>query len=147
MALIRGGSFSNFPCPRCLVPGGELADLSKTADPRTAEDMKEVLESARGQRLLTEKEEILKNHRLRDVDVRHPFYSLHTVLSLMMSKNVFWRIWNSDPHAALSFDRLHTFPGGIFCHLWDHVQSLLKDSSRKTRAQIDKTYVIFYILL
>lgn len=74
MALIRGGVFSLHPCPRCLVPKAQLGDLSKTAKIRTAKDTKEVLESARGQPLLTRKEEILKSHGLRDVDVRHFFY-------------------------------------------------------------------------
>ena len=74
MALIRGGVFSLYPCPRCLVHKDKLGDLSKTAELRTEERMKEVLETARSQRLRTEKEEILKGYGLRDVDVRHVFY-------------------------------------------------------------------------
>jgi len=79
MALIRGGVFSLYPCPRCLVPKDKLGDLSKTAKPRTAAEMKQVLTRARGQRLQADKEEILKRHGLRDVDVRHFICQLHDV--------------------------------------------------------------------
>ena len=74
MALIRGGKFSHHPCPRCLVRNDELEDLSKKQKIRTVENMKEVLESARGQPTKTLKEEKLKGSGLRDIDVRHFFY-------------------------------------------------------------------------
>ena len=47
---------------------------------------------------------------------------------------MFWKIANSDPYEALSFDRLHTFPSGLFRqHLWitlqTYVDSLGKDAT------------------
>ena len=74
MALIWGGKFSHHPCPRCLVSNDQLGDLSKTSTIRTVEKTKEVLENARGKPSKTLKENELKKHGLRDIDVRHFFY-------------------------------------------------------------------------
>lgn len=71
MALIRGGVFSLYPCPRCLVHKDKLGDLSKTSKLRTAKEMQQAITRAQGQRLRAEKEEILKACGMRDVDVRH----------------------------------------------------------------------------
>ena len=62
-------------------------------------------------------------------------------------QNVFWRIQNSDPYAALSFDRLHTFPGGIFRkHLWGRLTKYVQTLTREERAGIDNMYVPYYFL-
>ena len=61
-------------------------------------------------------------------------------------KNVFWKIGNSDPHATLSFDRLHTFPGGLFRHHWDHIQEYVDLLDREARGSINKMYVFCSIL-
>jgi hypothetical protein len=61
-------------------------------------------------------------------------------------KNVFWKIGNSDPHATLSFDRLHTFPGGLFRHLWDHIQEYVELLDREARGSINEMYVFGCIL-
>ena len=68
MALIRGTT-SLYPCPRCLIPQADQGDPSKVAPLRTAQGTKDVINVARSQRLLGEKEEILKAAGLRDVDV------------------------------------------------------------------------------
>lgn len=67
MTLIWGlGSYA--PCPVCLVPGDKLADLSETFELRTKEKMEEIYK--RAQELNAEgKEELLKKHGLRDVEV------------------------------------------------------------------------------
>ena len=61
-------------------------------------------------------------------------------------KNIFWKIGNSDPHTTLSFDRLHTFPGGLFRHLWDHIQEYVDQLDREVRGSIDEMYVFHPIL-
>ena len=60
----------------------------------------------------------------------------------MPSQNVFWKINNSDPYAALSFDRLHTFPGGLFRHLYNRVKDRVEALGRETRAEVDNLYVL-----
>ena len=73
--------------------------------------------------------------------------TLRSIALTIFSQNVFWKIANSDPHAALSFDRLHTFPGGLFRHIWDRVKPLVEeDLTREERAGIDEMYVIPYVL-
>jgi len=62
------------------------------------------------------------------------------------SQNVFWKINNSDPYVALSFDRLHTFPGGLFWHhLWGRVKTHVEVLGRDVCAGIDKMYAPFLI--
>jgi hypothetical protein len=54
---------------------------------------------------------------------------------------VFWLVNNSDPHRALSFDRLHSNNSGLFgYHLWEKFKSLvteLKDG-RNAAAKVDQ---------
>ena len=71
MALIRGVG-SLHPCPRCLIHHMKLKDLTHVSVLRTTENMKAEVQRARTQRLLKDKEEILKSAGLREVDVRFP---------------------------------------------------------------------------
>jgi len=82
MALIRGVG-SLFPCPRCLIPDSKLGTLSATAPLRTADGTKAVIYEARKQQAKQDKEEILKNTGLRDVDVC--FHFCHFTLLLTVS--------------------------------------------------------------
>ena len=60
----------------------------------------------------------------------------------MHLQNIFWKIKNSDPHETLSFDRLHTFPGGLFWHhLWIHAKAHAQELGRAACTEIDDTYV------
>ena len=68
MALTRGVN-SLFPCTQCLIPNSEQGDPSATAPLQTTAGTIAVLHEAREQHLLGEKEDILKNAGLRDVDV------------------------------------------------------------------------------
>ena len=68
MALIRGVT-SLYPCPRCLIPQADQGDPSTVAPSRTAEGTKNMIDKARSQRLLGEKEEVLRGAGLRDIDV------------------------------------------------------------------------------
>jgi hypothetical protein len=67
MSLTRGVT-SNFLCPRCLIPNKDQGNPSAHADARTSANMQAVLSRARQQEL-TAREETLKSHGLRDVDV------------------------------------------------------------------------------
>jgi hypothetical protein len=75
MALIRGTG-SACPCPICLIRNKNLSDLSKIAERRTTQTMKEIYD--RAQNLGGEdKEELLQKHGLRDVEVCNNFLCLH----------------------------------------------------------------------
>ncbi|KAI0271244.1 hypothetical protein BC834DRAFT_818216 [Gloeopeniophorella convolvens] len=100
IALLRGIK-GKLPCPICLVPGDRLADLSTTWELRISEDMQKAVNEARGMRTKCDAERLLSGLGMQDVD------------------NVFWQVQNSDPHRALSFDRLHSNNSGLFgYHLW-----------------------------
>ena len=48
----------------------------------------------------------------------------------------------------LSFDRLHTFPGGMFRqHLWEDTRELIQALGRDISAQIDKMCADFIFIL
>jgi hypothetical protein len=67
MALIRGfGSLT--PCPVCLVPSGQLSNLSVSFPLRTTESMKDRYEQAQ-EHNVAEGDVILKMIGLRDVEV------------------------------------------------------------------------------
>ena len=68
MALIRGTN-SHYPCPVCLVPAEDLSNLSKVYPLRTTEKMKEVYETAQRAETMAEKEALLKDYGLRNVEV------------------------------------------------------------------------------
>ena len=68
MALIRG-VMSNFLCPKCLIPRGKTSDFSEPCELRTSENVARTLENARSQRRADEKEAILIQEGLCDVDV------------------------------------------------------------------------------
>lgn len=82
MALIRGVG-SLFPCPRCLISDVEQGDPSSSAELRTAAGTQATIQKAREQQLAGDKEDILMNAGLRDVDVRLCFYYSCFVLLLI----------------------------------------------------------------
>jgi hypothetical protein len=74
---------------------------------------------------------------------RTPCYFIHILLFLITpGQNIFWKI-NCDPYTALSFDRLHTFPGGMFKHLWAHAKDKIEALDRSEHANIDAMCVLF----
>ncbi|KAJ6553880.1 hypothetical protein B0H10DRAFT_1848583, partial [Mycena sp. CBHHK59/15] len=120
MALIRGLQ-ALYPCPMCFVPWNEQSDLSTKHLLRTAEDSQQKLEEARACQTAAEREEILKANSLCDVD------------------NIFWKIGNTDPHRALSFDRLHAYHGGLWGdHLFSQIKLRVTDKGRESIVKIDK---------
>ena len=78
MALIRGVS-SLHPCPRCVIAAEKQGDLRQTAALRTTASMKAVLLTARAKSTAGEKEKILKEVGLREVEVC-PVGSFVTIL-------------------------------------------------------------------
>lgn len=68
MALIRGLN-ALYPCPICFVPWNEQSDLSTEHPKRTGQESKMILEKARAFRTAAEREQLLKDNSLRDVEV------------------------------------------------------------------------------
>ncbi|KAG1771113.1 hypothetical protein EV702DRAFT_1181527 [Suillus placidus] len=119
MSLIRG-HHSKCPCPVCLVPLEELSELSKTSAFRSVEEAIAALNvykvsKARG-------EELLK--------------------ALGLRANVFWLIAHSDPHQAISFDRLHALHLGMWKHLLEELKKILKALGRDAESEVEKHTVI-----
>ncbi|KAI0055128.1 hypothetical protein BV25DRAFT_1816053 [Artomyces pyxidatus] len=111
MALIRGLK-GKCPCPICLVPSSQLAELSERHPFRTVAATKALVEDG--------SEEELKKHGLRKVE------------------NVFWKIPHSDPYQALSFDCLHAYHLGLFGrHLLPEIQAYLNRLERETKFLVD----------
>ncbi|KAJ3500219.1 hypothetical protein NLJ89_g9890 [Agrocybe chaxingu] len=122
MALIRG-TRSRHPCPICLVPEAQLSNLSEVYPLRSTDEMKNVVETARQLRA-AEREEVLKDHGLRNVE------------------NVFWKMDGSDVYKALSWDRLHAYHGGLFSdHLWVEFKEIIEGLGRKSAKSVDEQYV------
>jgi len=68
MALIRGLK-GLYPCPICFVPWNEQSDLSTEHPLRTAMESQHILSDARAKNTVAEREELLKDNGLRNVDV------------------------------------------------------------------------------
>ncbi|KAG1836025.1 hypothetical protein F4604DRAFT_1943802 [Suillus subluteus] len=122
MSLIRGHG-GKCPCPICLVPLAELHNLSKTYPLRSVEEAKEVLHihglsKAQG-------EEILK------------------ALGLQPVKNIFWIILHSNPHDALSLDRLHSLHSGLWKHLLGELKKILASLGREVEAAFEELITNF----
>ncbi|KAF8257057.1 hypothetical protein EI94DRAFT_1842699 [Lactarius quietus] len=121
MALIRGQG-GKLPCPVCLVLADQLSDVSRTWLLRDAAQTQGLLKDARALDK-SQGEALLSQHGLRDIN------------------NVFWLVANSDPHHALSFDRLHLNNSGLFgYHLWNKFKLLINQIGRDAAAQVDKQF-------
>ncbi|KAF8884263.1 hypothetical protein CPB84DRAFT_1750433 [Gymnopilus junonius] len=126
MALIRGLKGS-MPCPVCLAPQLNLIDLSETYELRTKELMMKIYERAKKLNA-SEKEELLKEYGLRDV------------------QNIFWEMFLCDPYQALSWDGLHAHQSGLFAdHIFPELKCLVgllprwKEKSKQLDRYIDET--------
>jgi len=67
MALTRGVN-ALYPCPTCLVPKGEIPNLSLSHELRTTARMQAIWNQGL-QLNTTERENLLKSYGLRDVEV------------------------------------------------------------------------------
>ncbi|TFY76117.1 hypothetical protein EWM64_g7894 [Hericium alpestre] len=120
MVLTRGFK-SKCPCPVCLVKPEELSDLTQSYEARTATKVQETIAKARAARTRKDAEVMLKAEGLRDID------------------NVFWKINNSDPYHALSFDRMHAYNGGLFeDHLWEIFKEIIHDMGSGAAAAFEQ---------
>ncbi|KAJ7922455.1 hypothetical protein B0H13DRAFT_2230481 [Mycena leptocephala] len=125
MALIRGLT-SMYPCPICFVPWQEQSDLSIEHPQRVAEDSERLIQEARVLRTAAEREELLKDNGLRDVE------------------NAFWKIRGADPHKALSFDPLHADDGGFWgSHLFSEIKKRATELGREAIVKIDEQFAAF----
>ncbi|KAG1861808.1 hypothetical protein DFJ58DRAFT_715411 [Suillus subalutaceus] len=59
-------------------------------------------------------------------------------LGLRPVENIFWIIWYSDPHDALSFDRLHSLHGSLWKHLLGELKKILASLGREAKAAFEK---------
>ncbi|KAF9455950.1 hypothetical protein BDZ94DRAFT_1353726 [Collybia nuda] len=119
MTLTRGFG-ANYPCPVCLVQAEELSDLDKTYIYRTTATMQNVYQNAQSLPRAIDIENELKKYGLRNID------------------NTFWKIANTDPYLATSWDRLHAYHGGLFSdHLWDELQNIVKGLGKSQAKLID----------
>ncbi|KAF9457225.1 hypothetical protein BDZ94DRAFT_1342125 [Collybia nuda] len=119
MSLTRGFG-ANYPCPVCLVQAEELSDLDKTYIYRTTATMQDVYQNAQSLPRAIDIENELKKYGLRNID------------------NTFWKIANTDPYLATSWDRLHAYHGGLFSdHLWDELQNIVKGLGKSQAKLID----------
>ncbi|KAF4612582.1 hypothetical protein D9613_012725 [Agrocybe pediades] len=117
VAAVRGTN-AGFPCPVCLVPDEELSDLTKKFELRTSDHMQRIYETAQEMPTVAQKELTLKGFGLRDVE------------------NVFWAFKHMDIYAAISWDRLHAYHGGLFKdHLWVEFKGILYDLAGKPGAK------------
>ncbi|KDQ51821.1 hypothetical protein JAAARDRAFT_62330 [Jaapia argillacea MUCL 33604] len=118
MSLIRGFG-GKCPCPICLVPAEQLSDLTTKYPLRTSVNMQYLYEKT--ERMTREAGEILlKKYGLQQIS------------------NVFWRVKNSNPYRALSFDRLHAYHGGLWGdHLWPEIQKQIESLRRAAMKKLD----------
>ncbi|KIO04654.1 hypothetical protein M404DRAFT_26107 [Pisolithus tinctorius Marx 270] len=123
MSLIQGTK-SKRPCPVCLVPLEELSHLAKSFPTHTIRQAKEALTIYQEKK--SAGEPILKALRLRLV------------------ANVFWKVENSEPEEAVSFDRLHALHDGLFGHhSLEELEILLSKLPRKYAAQLEEQLAAF----
>ncbi|KAL1754191.1 hypothetical protein FB107DRAFT_276040 [Schizophyllum commune] len=118
MALIRGVR-GNFPCPQCLVPQDQLADLSKQHRARDVVHMintvNRALKGTGGEKPNAEQRE-----------------QILSAVSLRPAGNVFWKIPFSGPYSAFCFDTLHFIWTGLAEHLSDQLKLHVKQSLGRT---------------
>ena len=142
MALIRGLR-GKLPCPICIIKQEDLWDLLNNSPMRTTKEMKEIVDKARSQTLVTCREEILKYAGLRNIDVSISIYNILYIIIIIL-QNAFWDIERCDIYKALSFDRLHVFHGGLFGrHLWPELKTQVESYGRQTVGFVDSQYIRF----
>ncbi|KAI0686029.1 hypothetical protein BC835DRAFT_1530148 [Cytidiella melzeri] len=116
-ALIRG-LHGNRPCPICLVPKGELSDLSSRHPERSEEHVQELVERKEGKGA---KEDSLK------------------LLGLRAVKNAFWPVLRTNIFKSLSFNCLHAYLLGLFLHLLRPLKTIIADLGRKAQTFVDQS--------
>ena len=140
MALMRGVR-SKFPCPTCLVPVNQLSSFDQSYLSRVDTESIAIVRQAIKMERHADREALLKSHGLRGIEVCYLIITPMLRLSLPCPQNVFWSIAHSDPHAAISWDRLHAFHGGLFGdHIWSEIKKCLNALGRCANEDIDSQY-------
>ncbi|KAF6754610.1 hypothetical protein DFP72DRAFT_898326 [Ephemerocybe angulata] len=97
------------PCPICLVPKERIIDLTTSFPIRNLDETENLVIQAMHIKGVGKKDAHLKPQSLRPV------------------RSAFGTIANSDPFAALSFDRLHSYHNGLGGkHLWGQLLAHVK---------------------
>ncbi|KAF8837802.1 hypothetical protein BDN67DRAFT_991595 [Paxillus ammoniavirescens] len=123
MSLIHG-HLAKCPCPVCLVPLDELHNLATSSVPQSQEQAEAAFKAWEESR--TKGEEILKKLGLRPI------------------QNIFWFIPFSDPHLALSFNRLHSLHLGIWGkHIFGEIKKILEYLGRAAETMVEKYVAAF----
>jgi len=137
MSLIRGFG-GLFPCPICLVPADELFEHNEDGyEWRTMASSQQVVKDANSMARVTARNQLLKNSGLHGIEVHICVYSFHRSV-LLSWQNTFWAVRRSDPHRALSFDRLHAIHGGLVkVHLLPEIQNWLASIGRSALVKGD----------
>jgi hypothetical protein len=135
MSLIRG-HHSKCPCPVCIVPLDELHDLSKSFRLRSMQDAMAALDvyeesKARG-------EELLKALGLRPVKVSYITFYLAYIHQSCNTQNVLWIVAHSDPHDAISLNRLHALHLGLWKHLLNELKKILKSLGHEAESLFEE---------
>jgi len=61
----------------------------------------------------------------------------------ILFQNAFWSVANSDPHAALSWDRMHAYHSGLFRkHIWPVLQTAITNLGCEEIRVTDYQYVL-----
>ncbi|KAJ7048129.1 hypothetical protein C8F01DRAFT_1072674 [Mycena amicta] len=98
------------PCPRCLVTQDLIDSLSRSFTERTTKAMRAVIKRAREAPNSTQKEKILRDSGLHDVD------------------HFMWLFRFSDPYRATLYDLLHFSESGEWAHhLWVLTMNLINE--------------------
>ncbi|KAJ7824944.1 hypothetical protein B0H13DRAFT_1918851 [Mycena leptocephala] len=115
MALIRGLN-AMYLCPICYVPWQEQSDLSMEHPHRVSQDSESLVQEARTLRTAAEREELLKDNGLRDV----------------------------ERCRSLSFDPLHADDGGFWgSHLFSEIKKRATELGREAIVKIDEQFAAF----
>ncbi|KAH9032560.1 hypothetical protein EDB85DRAFT_2233424 [Lactarius pseudohatsudake] len=100
-----------------------LTDLTKNWPRRTAAHTQEIVQQAQSFTHARDREALLSKFGLRNV------------------QNIFWQLQHTDPHRALSFDRLHSNNTGVFgYHLWEVFKEHVEGYGRQAVAQVDDQF-------
>ncbi|KAG1739543.1 hypothetical protein EDB19DRAFT_1928076 [Suillus lakei] len=108
MMSLIRGHHSKCPCPVCIVPIDELHDLSKSFRLRSMQDAIAALD-------------VYEKSKTRGEE--------------LMSYGI---VAHSDPHDAISLDRLHALHLGIWKHLFNELKKILKYLGREAESSFEE---------
>ena len=143
MVLIRGLK-GLCPCPVCLIPAQEQSNLLVNSVYCTRADLMETYNKVA---TFTQKdtENVLKPKSLRQKSVSGMFSSDY-IVSNNNYKNMFWRLDNSNPHKAASWDHLHSYGIGIFGdYLWSNFKFVLKALGCEVQVEVNEQWVFIFL--